>query len=179
MNITSILQQTGAIDAIAKQLGVDEQTARTGASILLPAIVAGMGRSSAGSGGLGGLAGAIAGQGGGGLLDLVLGSQPAPVEKGNDILGQIFGNKDVSRSVATEAAGASGMSPDLLKKMLPLLAMAAAGYLATQAAKNRGAAEPLAPAPAPAPSPAPTSTSPEPELGGILGSIIGGLSKRL
>ena len=177
MNIASILQQTGAIDAIAKQLGVDEKTARTGASILLPAIVAGMGRSSAGSGGLGGLAGAIAGQGGGGLLDLVLGSQPAPVEKGNDILGQIFGNKDVSRSVATEAAGASGMNPELLKKMLPLLAMAAAGYLATQAAKNRGAAEPVAPAPAP--SPAPTSTSPEPELGGILGSIIGGLSKRL
>ena len=166
MNMGEILRQTGALDSIATQLGIDSKTAATGASILLPAIMAGMGRSGNGSGGLGGLIGGLAGAGGGGLLDLVLGSQPAPVDKGNDILGQIFGSKDVSRTVATEAAGASGLSSDLLKKMLPLLAMAVVGYLA-QRGQGGASAAPAAPA-APA----------QPDLGGLIGSIIGGFAKR-
>ncbi len=53
---------------------------------------------------MGGLLGQL---GGGGLLDSVLGSQPTPVEQGNDVLGQIFGSKDVSRTVA-----GSGRSAD-------------------------------------------------------------------
>ncbi len=120
-----------------------------------------MGRSGSGSEGLGGLVGAIAGSGGGGLLDLVLGSQPTPVDKGNDILGQIFGNKDVSRTVAQEAAGASGMDSTLLKKMLPLLAMAVAGYLAQRG--QQGGAQ---------------TQAGGPDLGGLIGSIIGGLASR-
>lgn len=161
MNLGTMLQQSGAIDSIAKELGIDAQTAKTGAAVLLPAIVAGMGRSSSGSGGLGGLVGAIAGSGGGGLLDLVLGTQATPVDKGNDILGQIFGNKDVSRTVAQEAAGASGMDSTLLKKMLPLLAMAVAGYLAQRG--QQGGAQ---------------TESAGPDLGGLIGSIIGGLARR-
>lgn len=161
MNLGAILQQSGAIDSIAKELNVDAATAKTGASVLLPAILAGMGRSGAGSGGLGGLIGALGGSAGGGLLDLVLGKQPTPVDKGNDILGQIFGNKDVSRTVAAEAAGASGLSSDLLKKMLPLLAMAAAGYLAQQGGKSGSAGAGGGGA-----------------LGGLLGAIVGGFAKR-
>jgi len=156
MNIGAMLQESGALDNIAGELGIDAQTARTGAQVLLPAIVAGMGRSSAGSGGLGGLIGALGGASGGGLLDLVLGSGATPVVRGNDVLGQIFGNKDVSRSVAEEAAGASGVSSDLLKKMLPLLAMAVAGYLAQQ---GKG-----------------TSGAQGGGLGGILGAIVGGFA---
>jgi hypothetical protein len=55
------------------------------------------------------------------------------VEPGNQVLGSIFGGKDTSRAVATHAAQQSGLSPDLLKKMLPLVAMLAAGYFAKQA----------------------------------------------
>lgn len=166
MNIGQALRESGAIDSIARELGVDPQMAQMGASVLLPAIVAGMGRSSAGQGGLGDLIGAVVGAGGGNLLDMVTGSQPTPVERGNDILGQIFGNKDTSRSVAAEAAGASGLSSDLLKRMLPMLAMAAAGYLA-QRGRSAAPAAPAAPAP-----PA------QPDLGGLLGAIIGGLARR-
>ena len=164
MNLGQMLRESGAIDSIANELGVDPQMAQTGAAVLLPAILAGMGRSSAGSGGLGGLLGALTGAGGGGLLDLVTGSAPTPVQQGNDILGQIFGNKDVSRTVASEAAGASGMSADLLKRMLPLLAMAAAGYMA----QRGGGGGQSAPAAAPA----------QPDLGGLIGSIIGGFMRR-
>ena len=166
MNMGEILRQTGAIDSIAKELGVDPKIAATGASVLLPAIVAGVGRQStaapSGGGALGSILGGLAGAagGGGGLLDLVLGSQPTPVSQGNDILSQIFGSKDVSRSVAGEAAAASGLDSALLKKMLPLLAMAVAGYLA-----QRGSGTTPAAAPA------------QPNLGGILGQIIGGMGR--
>lgn len=172
MSLAQALQQSGAIDAMARELGVDQNTARTGANALLPAIVAGMGRSSAGSAGaaadpLGGLGsilgGALGGGMGGGLLEAVLGGSPTPVKQGNDILGEIFGNKDVSRSVTNEAAQSTGISQDLLKKMLPILAMAALGYLAQ---RGRGGTGGAAAAPA------------GPDLGGILGSIVGGLTGR-
>ena len=78
-------------------------------------------------GGFGGLLGTISSLGGGSLLDNVTSSEPTEVDKGNEILGQIFGSKDGSRAVAAQAAAQSGVEPSLLKKMLPILAMAAAG----------------------------------------------------
>ncbi|WP_336986042.1 DUF937 domain-containing protein [Altererythrobacter aquiaggeris] len=158
MNLGQLLQQSGAIESMAGELGIDPKTAQTGASVLLPAIMAGMGRQSAGSSGMGGLGSLIGGMGGGGLLDAVLGGSPTPVNQGNEILGQIFGNKDVSRGVAAEAAGATGIDPSILKKMLPILAMAAAGYMAKQ--KSGGAAGAGGGA-----------------LGGLLGTLIGGLAR--
>src|SRR3546814_20135960 len=59
-------------------------------------------------------------------------SQPRPVGQGNEILGQIFGSKDVSRTVAGHAATQSGLDAGLLKKMLPMLGMLVAGYMAKQ-----------------------------------------------
>jgi hypothetical protein len=174
MNIGEALRQSGAIDSIARELGVDPQMAQMGASVLLPAIVAGVGRSNASpsgaQGGLGDLIGAVIGGGGGGLLDMVTGAQPTPVDAGNDILGQIFGNRDTSRSVAAEAAGASGLSSDLLKRMLPLLAMAVMGYLAQRGGASAAPAAPGAPA-------APAARA-QPDLGGLFGAVIGALARR-
>lgn len=177
MSLAAMLQQSGAISSMASELGIDEGTAKTAAGALLPAIVAGMGRSATGGnstpdplGGLGGLAGALLGGGaqsgaagglggliGGGLLDAVLGSSPTPTQPGNDILGAIFGTKDVSRSVAGEVAGITGIDEGLLKKMLPILAMAVAGYMAKQAGSSAQGGG---------------------GLSGILGSIVGGMMSR-
>ena len=98
---------------------------------LAPAILGGVKKQTqaAGLDGLGGLLGQL---GGGGLLDQVLSPQPTDVSQGNDVLGQIFGSKDVSRTVAQNAAAQSGLDPSLLKQMLPLLAMLVTGYLAKQ-----------------------------------------------
>jgi hypothetical protein len=100
---------------------------------------------------LGGLLGQL---GGGGLLEQVLAPQPTDVSQGNDILGQIFGSKDVSRAVAQNAASQSGLEPSVLKKMLPMLAMLVTGYMAKQ-----GGAAPAASAGG---------------LGGLLGGLLGG-----
>ncbi|PZO69403.1 MAG: hypothetical protein DI636_07480 [Pelagerythrobacter marensis] len=190
MSLAQILQQTGAIDSMARELNVDPQTARTAAGALLPAIVAGMGRQASGgamggaaAGGdpLGGLGGLIGGLGGGGLLDSVLGTTPTPTQPGNDILGQIFGSKDVSRGVADEVAGSTGLDPSLLRKMLPILAMAAAGYLATRS-QGAGAAQGqdggLGGGLGGALGGALGGGGANNPLGGILGSIVSGMARR-
>ena len=87
----------------------------------------------------------------------MLAPQPTNVSRGNDVLGQIFGSKDVSRTVAQNAASQSGLEPSLLKKMLPMLAMLVAGYMAKQ--RSAGAAQP---------------SQTGGGLGDMLGSLFGG-----
>jgi hypothetical protein len=160
MQLTDMLAQMGGLDSIAKELGVSESQAATGAAALAPAILGGFKKQAqsraASPEGLGGLLGRL---GGGGLLDDVLSPQPTNVNRGNDVLGQIFGSKDVSRTVAQDAAAKTGLSPELLKKMLPIVAMAVTGYLAKQ--RSAGAAQT-----------APGATA---ATGGGLGGLLGGL----
>ncbi|WP_439566772.1 DUF937 domain-containing protein [Sphingopyxis sp.] len=137
MNLTDILAQAGGIESMAKELGVPPAMAKQGADALLPAILGGF-KKQAQSGGIEGLGGLLGQLGGGGLLDSVLGSQPTPVSQGNDVLGEIFGSKDVSRTVAGQAASQTGLDAGLLKKMLPILAMMVAGYMAKQGGQSQG-----------------------------------------
>ena len=167
MNMMDILNQAGGIGAIARELGVDERTAATGAAALLPAILGGFkGQAQAQPEGLGGLIGMLGGMGGGGLLASVLGAGPSNVDAGNNVLGQIFGSKDVSRTVAADASAKTGISGDLLKKMLPLIAMAVAGYMANHAGGAQAAT------PEPTLGGGPTSGG---GLGGMLGNVLGGM----
>ncbi len=157
-DLVSALQQSGALSSIAQQLGVDEKTAVNGAGALLPAILGGFKKQAGGgTGGLEGLAGMLGGLGGGGLLDSVLAPGATPAGQGNDVLGQIFGSKDVSRTVAGQAATSTGLDSGLLRKMLPLLAMAVAGYMAQQGGKGAASAG-------------------SGGLGGMLGQVLGGLT---
>ena len=162
MDLMNALAQAGGVDAISRELGVDQTTAQNGLQALLPAVTDGMrGQASASPQGFGGLGSILAGLGGGGLLSNVLAPEPTNVSQGNDVLGQIFGNKDSSRAVAADASQKSGISPDLLKKMLPIVAMLVAGYLAKQ--HGQSAQVPAGAGQAPA------------QDGGILGQILGGL----
>ncbi len=54
---------------------------------------------------------------------------PATVDAGNSILGQIFGSKDVSREVANTAAQKTGVAADIVKQALPMVAIWAASAL--------------------------------------------------
>lgn len=139
MNLTDILAQTGGIESMAKELGVPPSMAKAGADALLPAILGGFKKQAqVQPGGVEGLGGLLGQLGGGGLLDSVLGSQPTPVDQGNDVLGQIFGSKDVSRAVAGQAAAQTGLDSGVLKQMLPMVAMMAAGYMAKQGGQASG-----------------------------------------
>jgi hypothetical protein len=155
MQITDILSQMGGLQSMARELGVSEAQAAGGAEALLPAILGGFKKQAktqpAGLEGLGGLLGQL---GGGSLLDDVLAPQPTDVSRGNDVLGQIFGSKDVSRTVARDAATRTGLDASLLKKMLPMLAMLVTGLMAKQGS---------------------LAAQPSPGSGGGLGGALGGL----
>lgn len=156
MNLTDILRSQGGIDAIASQLGISPADAERGAGALLPAILHGMGQqvtpegANIGSGG--GLADILTQLGGGALASNVIAPEPTEIDKGNSILGQIFGSKDVSRQVAGHAAQTSGLDPALLKKMLPILAMLVGGYLSSRSSQGGGG------------------------LGGIIGTVLGSMA---
>lgn len=131
MDLQQIIAQAGGVESIAGELGISSQQANSGLSALLPAVLGGFKKNAqGGAGGLGGLMSAVEGMGGGGLMDNVLGQQPTDVSQGNNILGQIFGSKDVSRAVADHAAQQSGVDGGVLKQMLPMVAMLAAGLMA-------------------------------------------------
>lgn len=128
--MTELLRQVGGVQSVARDLGIDETRATAGLEALLPAVLGGFKKQArAQPTGLDGLAGMLGGLGGGGLLDEVLAPQPTDVNRGNDVLGQIFGTREVSRTVAQNAATQTGLDPDLLKKMLPIVAMLVAGVL--------------------------------------------------
>ena len=155
MQISDILAQMGGVQSVARELGVSPQQAESGAAALLPAILGGFQKqqTQAGAGGLGGLLGQL---GGGGLLDNVLSPAPTDVGLGNNVLGQIFGSKDTSRAVAANAATQTGLDPALLRKLLPIIAMMAAGYMAKQHGSNSA------------------QSAPGGGLGGLLGGLLGG-----
>ena len=159
MQITDILAQSGGLQAMAKELGISEADVARGASALAPAILGGFKKQAqtqpAGIEGLGGLIGQL---GGGSLLEDVLSPNPTNVSRGNDVLGQIFGSRDVSRTVAQNASAQSGLDPGLLKRMLPMLAMLITGYLSTQ--RGTGAAG--------------AGAAGASGLGGMLGGLLGG-----
>ena len=158
MQITDILAQMGGLQSMARELGISETEAASGAAALAPAILGGFKKQAqsqpSGLEGLGGLLGKL---GGGGLFDEVVAPQPTNVSRGNDVLGQIFGSKDVSRTVAQNAAAQSGLDPALLKKMLPIVAMLVAGYMAKRGTSAAG-----------------PSASDSGGLGGLLGGLFGG-----
>ena len=155
MQINDIIAQTGGLSSMARELGISEQQAATGASALLPAIMGGFRKQAQGGSGGAGLAGLLGQLGGGSLLEELLSPQPTPVGHGNNVLGEIFGSKDVSRAVAQDASFRTGLDSSLLKKMLPMLAMLAAGYMARQNAGAAGAQQGGG-------------------LGGLLGGLMGG-----
>ena len=144
MNLNELLP-AGGIEALASQLGIPPEQAKRGAEALLPSVLGGMGNNAAQ------LDSHVNALGGTDLAHNVMGAEPTQTDRGNQLLGGIFGSKDASREVAGHAAQSSGLDPALLKQMLPILAMLVAGHLAGRSGAQQGG------------------------LGGIIGSVLGGL----
>lgn len=60
--------------------------------------------------------------------------QTYTVKDGNNILGHLFGGKDLNRNLATYASANIGADTEILKKMLPMVASVAMGALSQKAA---------------------------------------------
>ncbi len=164
MDVMDMLRRSGGIEAVSQQLGIPPAMAAAGAEAMLPAILGGFSKHSdaagGGEGGLGSLIGMLGTLGGGALAANVLGPDQTNVGMGNDVLGQIFGTKDISRTVAAHAADQTGIDPEVLKKMLPLLAMLVGGYFSARASGAGGEG---------------AGGGALAGLGSILGSVFGGV----
>ena len=116
---------------LGSQFGLADEHTTAALSALVPALAAGFQRNMQSGDGLGSLLGALAG----GHHDQYIANpqsldSTAAVDEGNGILGHVFGSKDVSRQVAAAAASKTGLSVDLMKRMLPVVAAMMMGAFA-------------------------------------------------
>ncbi len=136
MNLLDMIlsaQNGGAAQQAGAGLGLNASQSRGAIAALLPAISSALKQNTSSPQGLAGLLGALQNGNHSQYLDnpATLNNQ-ASVTDGNAILGHLFGSKDVSRQVASNAAASTGISPDILKKLLPLVATLAMGSLSKQ-----------------------------------------------
>ncbi len=140
MNLLDTILQTqggAAVRGLARNFGIDENQAEAAVKQLLPALSSGLKRNVASEGGLEGLLGALQqGNHQQYLESPETLTRPETVSDGNAILGHLLGNKDVSRRVASTASKQTGLSGDLLKQMLPIVATMAMGALSANTAKQ-------------------------------------------
>ena len=139
------------IAAMAARVGMTPDQAQAAMAALLPAVTGGMAKQAQSGNGevidqLAGMAAAYTGSAAG----------DGAVAQGQDILGSIFGSKDVSRAVAAQAAGQTGLDIGALKALLPMVATMAASAL------GNGSGTVAAPG--------------QTGLGGLLGGLLGGSS---
>jgi hypothetical protein len=130
-------QDGSAAQQLGRQFGLNESQVSSALSALVPAVAAGFQQNMSSPQGLDGLLSAL----GGGqhqryVEDLNTLDRPDTTADGNGILGHIFGNKDVSRQVASRAAAQTGISEGVLKSMLPVVAALAMGAMSKRMAAS-------------------------------------------
>lgn len=135
------------IGALGARFGLSPEQTRSAMGSLMPAILGGF-QKKAGTGDLDHLAAAASGMG------------HPDADAGNNILGHIFGSKDVSRQVADHAAGQSGISSTVLKALLPIAAAMVAKHFAGSMGNVSGAGN--------------AGGGLGGGLGGMLGQVLGG-----
>ena len=136
MNILDAIvnaQDGAAVQQLGSQVGLAPDQATAALSALIPALAGGFQRNIQSQGGLESLMAALSSGNHGQYIDnpTSLADQSA-VTDGNGILGHLLGSKDVSREVASRAAAQTGLSADVLKRMLPLAATLMMGAFSKQ-----------------------------------------------
>ncbi len=134
MNLMDLLTNNGqfndTLSQIGTRVGLSSEQTQSAAAALLPALLGGL-KQHKGEADLG----SILTQSG---LTPGAAASDQTTDLGNQILGKIFGSKDVSRQVAGDAASTTGIDASKLKLLLPLLASLSAGALTSNAQSKGG-----------------------------------------
>lgn len=115
---------------LGQQFGLSEDMTQQAMAALIPALAAGLKSNASKPGGVEALLDALNQGNHGEYLD-----QPSLLgrtetrDDGNGILGHLLGSKDLSRSVASQAAEKTGLDSKLLQQMLPIVATMVMGSL--------------------------------------------------
>ncbi|MEQ1953881.1 DUF937 domain-containing protein [Mesorhizobium sp. CN2-181] len=142
-NLFDMLNQSQngqGIDQLARQFGLSQQQAQQAVEALMPAFSQGLKRNTSDPYGIANFMSALANSQNAKYFDNPQAAfTPQGMAEGNDILGQLFGSKDLSRAVAAQAAQATGIGQDVLKQMLPVIASMVMGGLFKQSTNQLGA----------------------------------------
>lgn len=141
MDILDLLKSAGGNDSIgelASAVGLDSSDTSKLIGALAPALLGGLQKNTADDTGLAGFRSALESGGHDRYLDNPkLLRDEATRADGNNILGHLFGSKDVSRNVAAHAAKETGIDSSIIKKALPLLASLAMGAMSKKTSAGR------------------------------------------
>lgn len=180
MNILQeIIKSQGGnvVGQLADQFGLSQEDAQKALTNLIPVVAGGIKKQAQSQSGLEA------------LLDKVNNNRevrksidqpdilgtPEATARGNEILGDIFGSKEVSRNVADKTANVTGLDFTMLKKMLPLVAGVVMSSLNKKSSGvNGGLGGLLGSLAGAAMQPKRNSGL----LGGLLGSLMGGGRKQ-
>lgn len=133
-------QNGGSVRNLAQSFGLREEQVAAALNQLVPALASGLHHNTQSPDGLSSLASALdTGNHQRYADDPATLTRPETVDDGNGILGHLFGSKDTSREVAARAATRSGVSADILKRMLPVVAAMVMGQLSRRAGAARQA----------------------------------------
>jgi hypothetical protein len=126
MNLFEMMTQAqggNAMSNMAQQFGLSPAQTQSAMEALLPAFSVGMQKQAESADGLQSMMQMFGGGQYAGFHDADGDGIPDnAATAGNDILGQLFGSKDMSRAVAQQASAMSGVSDGILKQMLPVIA---------------------------------------------------------
>jgi hypothetical protein len=126
-------QNGQGMELLARQFNLNQQQTQLAMEALLPAFSEGLKRNTSDPMGMGGFLQAMgSGNHAKYFEDATNAFSQSGVSDGNGILGHLFGNKDVSRAVAAQAASATGIGSEILKQMLPVIASMVMGGLFKQ-----------------------------------------------
>lgn len=175
MNILQEILNSGdgkIVGQLASQFGLDPNDAAKALSNLIPAVAGGIKKTASSQNGLEALISKIESN-----RDVrqsfdtpeVL-SKAESTQSGNEILGDIFGSKEISRTVADQTAKSTGLDLGILKKMLPLVAGLVMSSLNKRGSQSSGGLGGLLGGLAGAAQPQARRGG----LAGLLGSLLGG-----
>jgi hypothetical protein len=119
------------LSAIGRQFGLDDAQTKAALEALAPVVAAGVRRNAQTPTGLQDIFKSVLTGGDSSVLgdpDQLSLERAKP--RGDDILGQIFGGKEVSRGVANQLSATSGIGAAILKKLLPIVATMVLGKMA-------------------------------------------------
>jgi hypothetical protein len=126
-------QNGQGMEMLARQFNLSQQQAQLAVEALLPAFSQGLKRNASDPYGIGAFMSAMAtGQHAKYFEDAQKAFAPQGVAEGNGILGHLFGSKELSRAVASQAAQATGLGQQVLQQMLPVIASMIMGGLFKQ-----------------------------------------------
>ncbi|QAY96891.1 hypothetical protein CWB41_15080 [Methylovirgula ligni] len=169
-NLSDILQsaQGGqAIDNIAQRFGLSPEQAQAAVQALIPAISAGLTKAATNPSTLGSVISAATDSAHQASFNNTSATpSPDATQKSSDTLSQILGSNHIVQQIVERASAATGIRPDVLLQILPVVASLAIGGLAASL-RNQGLSGALGQL---------ASAAEQGNLGSILGGATGSAS---